>query len=103
MVDTLTFQVGPAVLGSHIVTYWIWVAASVPGVLSHHSGYDFPFDFGRPSLFHEFHHASFNSNFGVWGWLDWLHGTDAGYDEFKKKMDNAKIQRQKQLDACKKR
>jgi len=102
LVDTCTFQVGPALLKSHIITYWIWVAVSVPGVLSHHSGYDFPFDIGRPSLFHEFHHYSFNSNFGVWGWLDWFHGTDLGYDDFIKKMDETKLQREKQLRASKK-
>jgi methylsterol monooxygenase len=43
--------------------------------INSHCGYHFPF-FPSPE-FHDYHHLKFNTNYGVVGILDSLHGTDS--------------------------
>jgi methylsterol monooxygenase len=44
----------PVLLGSHIVTSWLWLTSVVFFTIVHHSGYHLPF---LPSPeFHDFHH-----------------------------------------------
>lgn len=45
---------GLLILGSHVVTCWIWIAAVYFTVLYDHSGYHFPFFFSSEA--HSFHH-----------------------------------------------
>ncbi|KIO34507.1 hypothetical protein M407DRAFT_209691, partial [Tulasnella calospora MUT 4182] len=64
---------GLFILGSHwslIVMYWSDLGI---GTLCVHSGYNIPYC--RRSLSHDYHHYSFNENFGPLGILDALHGT----------------------------
>jgi methylsterol monooxygenase len=75
--NMLPLAMGPIVMKSHLVTIWIWFSLAIFNTINSHCGYDF---FGFPSsLMHDFHHYSFNSNFGVVGVLDYIHGTDSGF------------------------
>ena len=63
----------PAVLGTHILTAWIFLGMILLETCTVHSGYDF---FGNLAEMHDEHHRRFTVNFGVVGVLDWAHGTD---------------------------
>jgi len=72
----LTF--GGALVSCHAFTLMTWVVFAVLGTQFHHSGYRWPWVPGpehNPD-FHDFHHQKFNTNFGLLGILDRLHGTD---------------------------
>ncbi|GAB6026994.1 Methylsterol monooxygenase 1 [Chamberlinius hualienensis] len=72
--NLLSPTIGPLVMGSHVITIWIWTIIGYTFTLKDHSGYHFPF---MPSPeFHDYHHLKFNVNYGVVGFLDWLHNTD---------------------------
>ncbi|KAH8269921.1 hypothetical protein KR044_002598 [Drosophila immigrans] len=63
-----------ALLGSHVTVAWGMIALAVINSMSDHTGYSFPWSAGSVR-FHDYHHAKFNYNYGVMGWLDKLHGT----------------------------
>jgi len=70
----LSVLLGPLLTRSHIVTFWIWYVLATSVTIIHHSGYHLPF---LPSpQFHDYHHLTFNWNYGTLGLLDWIHGTD---------------------------
>jgi methylsterol monooxygenase len=84
--NMLPLSLGPLLMNSHIVTVWIWYSLAIINTINSHSGYDF---YGFPtSLFHDYHHYAFNSNFGVLGVLDYLHGTDSGFEQWSKEYSN---------------
>ncbi|XP_054157515.1 fatty acid hydroxylase domain-containing protein 2-like isoform X2 [Oppia nitens] len=66
--------IGPFVLGSHLFIQWGWYGAVIFVTLAHHSGYHFPCMIS--SEYHDYHHLKFNQNFGTFGLLDWIHGTN---------------------------
>ncbi|XP_070552709.1 fatty acid hydroxylase domain-containing protein 2-like [Ptychodera flava] len=68
---------GPAIMGSHVIVHWIWGILVLQGTCIGHSGYHFPFT--RSPENHDYHHLKFNVNYGTFGVLDWLHGTDASF------------------------
>ena len=80
---------GPLLLGSHMITFWVYTIVRVAEALDSHCGYDFwwsPFRYFpfRPSAeVHDFHHSANSGNYGgmmlIW---DWLCGTDAAYKRF---------------------
>ncbi len=43
----------------------------------------------------DWHHVVTTKNFGVLGFLDWLHGTDMGYREYVEAWEAAQQQRRK--------
>ncbi|KAF4523702.1 hypothetical protein B566_EDAN011566 [Ephemera danica] len=57
--NVLPILMGPLLLGSHMVTTWIWFTLALLSTLNDHSG--------------------FNQCYGVLGLLDWYHGTDSGF------------------------
>ncbi|KAM7350130.1 fatty acid hydroxylase domain-containing protein 2-like [Cochliomyia hominivorax] len=60
----------------HVVVCWTFTIMAIVNSMTDHTGYYFPFPLSKDSvLFHDYHHAKFNYNFGVFGWLDKLHGT----------------------------
>ncbi|XP_071807367.1 fatty acid hydroxylase domain-containing protein 2-like [Asterias amurensis] len=72
---------GPIIVGSHVATMWMWFVMGLFNSISAHSGYHLPFlPSNEP---HDFHHLKFVNNFGTWGILDRLHGTDALFRESK--------------------
>ncbi|GIY08489.1 fatty acid hydroxylase domain-containing protein 2 [Caerostris darwini] len=73
---------GPFLLGSHVVTYWLWFSIALLSTLNAHSGFHFPL-FPSPEA-HDFHHLKFNQNYGVLGILDQLHGTNSLFLQSKK-------------------
>jgi methylsterol monooxygenase len=74
--NMLPLLAGPLLMGSHLATVWVWTAIAVTGTSNHHCGYALPWLRGLSSpRFHDHHHLSFNTNFGLVGLLDHLHGT----------------------------
>jgi sterol desaturase/sphingolipid hydroxylase (fatty acid hydroxylase superfamily) len=59
--------------GTHILTYWAFLAFQLAETATVHSGYDF---FAGAAKLHDSHHELFNMNYGVIGIMDWLHGTN---------------------------
>ncbi|KAH9499550.1 Fatty acid hydroxylase domain-containing protein 2 [Bulinus truncatus] len=66
---------GPILMGSHLFTAWLFWGIAIVSTTVDHSGYRLPL-FMSPD-FHDYHHLKFNTNYGVLGILDRLHGTDA--------------------------
>ncbi|GBM46615.1 Fatty acid hydroxylase domain-containing protein 2 [Araneus ventricosus] len=65
---------GPLVLGSHLSTTWIWISMATAGTLFLHSGFHIlPLP---TSEFHDYHHEKKHHNFGIWGLMDRLYGTN---------------------------
>ncbi|TPX61579.1 hypothetical protein SpCBS45565_g07215 [Spizellomyces sp. 'palustris'] len=72
--------VGPILMGSHLVTMWLWLSMALFTTVTVHAGYDSPLHRGI-ARFHDMHHEKFTSCFGVMGALDLLHGTDHAFRE----------------------
>ncbi|PRD21362.1 UNVERIFIED_CONTAM: Fatty acid hydroxylase domain-containing protein 2 [Trichonephila clavipes] len=66
------------ILGSHMSVCWLWFGISLMFTINNHSGYHFPFMSSTPK-FHDYHHSKFDQNFGLLGFLDWMHETDLSY------------------------
>ncbi|BDD59181.1 hypothetical protein MPDQ_001971 [Monascus purpureus] len=71
--NTIPITLPPQILGSHILTFWAYLAYELFNTATVHSGYDF---FGGKAKMHDLHHEKFNLNYGSIGLLDWLHGTN---------------------------
>lgn len=71
--NVLPISLPPQLLGSHIITFWIFLAYELFETATVHSGYDFFYSLART---HDLHHEKFNLNYGTIGLLDWFHGTD---------------------------
>jgi len=65
--------VGIFYLGLPLLTSLMYLLHVTMRTLNDHSGYNFPYYYS--SIRHDWHHESFNSNFGVIGLMDWVHGT----------------------------
>lgn len=64
-------------MNPHIITLWTWYAFVHLRGLKNHSGYKFPWL--PTSEEHDYHHMASTSCFGKSLALDWLHGTDKGF------------------------
>jgi len=62
---------GGLLVRAHVATFFIHAIVGIIHTLAVHSGYFFCDDNGM----HDEHHRSFNVNYGVFGILDWLHGS----------------------------
>lgn len=83
--NALPLLAGPLLIGSHLVTAWLWFSLAVIGTQVHHSGYHFPLQrWDHQPTFHDEHHRLFQCNYGLLGLLDWVHGTHAPKKETKK-------------------
>ncbi|KAJ5464197.1 hypothetical protein N7475_007332 [Penicillium sp. IBT 31633x] len=71
--NALPISLPPQLLGSHVVTFWIFLACELFNTVTVHSGYDF---LHNKAKMHDLHHEKFNLNYGSLGLLDWAHGTD---------------------------
>lgn len=71
--NALPISVPPQIVGSHVVTFWVFLAWELFNTATVHSGYDF---FRNKAKMHDLHHEKFNLNYGSIGLLDWVHGTD---------------------------
>ena len=65
---------GPLLMKSHTSIALLWFTLATLNSLNSHSGYHLPFLPSHES--HDYHHKTFNQNYGVLGILDYLHGTD---------------------------
>lgn len=70
--------IGTLILASHVCTVWIWLFEVIVSTLNEHSGYYLP-GFSLTSRRHDFHHQTSNNCYGLVGFMDYLHGTDARY------------------------
>jgi len=73
-VNLIPVAAGPLICNSHLLTAWSWYCLRTLQTVAVHSGYHLPF-LDSPQ-FHDYHHFSFNNNFGQLRLMDWLHGTD---------------------------
>ncbi|KAI9561411.1 hypothetical protein GHT06_012368 [Daphnia sinensis] len=72
--NLLPSTLGLSLTNAHFFTSWLWLTWATLRTLSDHSGYHvLPFPSPRR---HDFHHLKFTECFGVWGPMDYLHGTD---------------------------
>ena len=63
-------------VNAHYHTVLFWIALSIIGTMTHHSGFKFPWARkDHQPKFHDLHHQYFNGNYGNGGLLDYLHGT----------------------------
>jgi len=96
LVTITNVLLGPALLGSHVVTLWIWVLFRQWIGAEGHCGYDFPwnpsrlFPFYEGTSYHDFHHAKFTGNYsGFTGYLDRFFGTRSpGYQKYLEAKEN---------------
>jgi len=73
LANMLPLVVGPLIMGSSPFVGCCWTCFGLFTTMTHHCGYQFPF---LPSPhFHDWHHETFNENFGVLGVMDTLYGT----------------------------
>jgi len=83
LANMLPMALPPMVLGVHVVSYWLFMGWMLFETATVHSGYDF---FHGLATKHDAHHEKFNLYYGVFGVLDWLHGTDElGYEKRNKR------------------
>lgn len=73
--NLLPIATGPVVGGVHPMLFSLWLCLGLTNTLCVHSGYAIP---GLPSPYsHDLHHLDFDTEYGVLGILDALHGTDS--------------------------
>jgi sterol desaturase/sphingolipid hydroxylase (fatty acid hydroxylase superfamily) len=72
LANTLPVALPPVLLGSHIVTMWVFLAVTLVETATVHSGFDF---LGGIARKHDAHHERFVGNYGVIGLMDWVFGT----------------------------
>jgi len=72
-------SLGLLVLGSPVPAFWLWGAVILTTTIVDHSNYHLPFF--HSSEFHDFHHLKFNVNYGAYGWMDFLMGTDERFKD----------------------
>ncbi|KAH7153641.1 fatty acid hydroxylase superfamily-domain-containing protein [Dactylonectria macrodidyma] len=77
--NVMPIALPPAILGTHIVTMWAFLAFELIETATVHSGYDF---FQGAARRHDRHHERFDVNFGGMPWLDYIHGTGEGNGEY---------------------
>ncbi|KAK0609974.1 fatty acid hydroxylase superfamily-domain-containing protein [Bombardia bombarda] len=68
----LPVAVPPLLVGAHVLTAWGFVGVTLLETTTVHSGYDF---FGGMARMHDRHHEVFDGHYGVFGVMDWVHGT----------------------------
>lgn len=78
----LVVLAGPLLVGSHVLTIWLWVTFRQWEAAEGHCGYDFPWSptkwlpFSDGAVHHDFHHAKVKGNFaGFLRWTDKTFGT----------------------------
>ncbi|KAK4063351.1 uncharacterized protein Triagg1_9502 [Trichoderma aggressivum f. europaeum] len=71
--NVLPILLPPLLLGSHILTMWVFVAFQLIETSTVHSGYDF---FAGAARKHDRHHERFEVYYGGIGLLDYVFGTD---------------------------
>lgn len=92
--------IGPLLLKSHIVTFWIWLVIRLSEAVDGHCGYDFwfvPFRYFpfRPGAnVHDYHHSHNVGNYGSFFiFWDRICGTDVTYQEYQKREANGDCSR----------
>lgn len=80
--NLLPIILGLVILGSHWSLIVMYFCDLEIGTLCTHSGYNIPYC--HRSLTHDYHHYSFNENFGPLGILDALHGTSKNFNKVMK-------------------
>lgn len=67
--------IGPALMRSHVLTVWLWLWYVIANSVNAHSGYSLP-AVSATAWVHDMHHLKFNQWYGLYGFVDYLHGTD---------------------------
>ncbi|XP_058062783.1 fatty acid hydroxylase domain-containing protein 2-like [Anopheles bellator] len=75
--NTVPPLLGIQLMKSHVLTAALWLTFVMQDTITGHSGYHVPFLSSNEA--HDYHHMKFNQCYGVFGWLDWFHGTDSQF------------------------
>ncbi|KAI9597523.1 hypothetical protein BDF19DRAFT_435340 [Syncephalis fuscata] len=79
--NAIPVLIGPVLLQLHLMTVWLWVSIILVIHVHLHCGLELPF---LPTpMDHDYHHQVFNSNFGVFGFLDVIHNTRGKYSLYR--------------------
>jgi len=70
-------MMGLVVIKAHLASAFIWAFIAGFTTMVDHSGFHFPL-FASPH-FHDYHHEKFTGNYGILGYLDYLHGTEESF------------------------
>ncbi|KAF2148157.1 sterol desaturase [Myriangium duriaei CBS 260.36] len=73
LANSIPILLPPVLLRTHVLTMWAFLGFMLVETSTVHSGYDF---FHGAANHHDLHHETFNVNFGAFGWMDVLHGTE---------------------------
>jgi len=73
----LPFVSGIIFAGSHVAIYWMLSLSAFLISFAEHSGLHLPFMLSPE--FHDYHHSKFNVNYGIFEFMDWIHGTDKAF------------------------
>jgi plant 4alpha-monomethylsterol monooxygenase len=93
MLTSTLVMTGPALLGAHVVTMWLWIVFRQLEAADGHSGYDVPWNpallvpFYKGPVYHDFHHRRFFGNYaGFFAYLDKLFGGtySKGYEDYRR-------------------
>ena len=80
LANTLPVALPPLILGTHLVTMWVFLGLTLVETATVHSGYDFGGWLGPLGEAmvrgHDGHHERFTVHYGVLGVMDWVFGTD---------------------------
>lgn len=86
--------VGPALMGPHLLTLYVYLALRCMQTVECHSGYEFPWSLNvwvpwyGGAEYHDWHHKTYFGNYAsTFTWWDAVYGTDAAYraDAIKRK------------------
>lgn len=93
MLTSTLVMTGPALVGAHVVTLWVWIIFRQLEAADGHSGYDVPWNpallvpFYKGPVYHDFHHRRFFGNYaGFFAYLDKLFGGtySKGYEDYRR-------------------
>jgi len=78
--DFVPLAAGIILFNKNLYSAAVFTTFAVLGTQTHHCGFRWPWiaSHGNQPDYHDFHHERFNCNYGNLGFLDVLHGTDAG-------------------------
>ena len=74
MTNIFPVLLGPLIMKSHIAVIWLWSSIAIFNAILTHSGYHLPWMLSPEA--HDYHHKIFTEIYGIFGILDYLHGTD---------------------------
>jgi len=94
LANQLPTILGAMLMGSHLLTFWVWLFLRIVETIEAHSGYSFPLSpfslvpFMNGADVHDFHHSHNVDNYGsFFMFWDWAMGTNRQYQQWRRRRD----------------